>query len=286
MHTEVATKPLEIHAEFADIIRQETVRYESPSQSRLPRMINGKFDRLVRQTGISISPPTWLALCVLAGVAAGGICLFVTSSLIASSLFAVLGVMTPIVVANHLREKRQSLMLDQMPEVIDRLARLCQTGRNLASCFGNASIKIPAPLGPELNWIAAQLKGGASLDETLVEFASRTGLPATSMLTGVLRSHSIMGGDLSQPLFDLADTVRDQLVERERERAVQAEGQWPAAAVILLPFVTSLFFLANQSTVLPKVLNSVVGSVVLCGAAVAWCLGSIVVLRIVRQVSR
>jgi tight adherence protein B len=286
MHTEVATKPLEIHADFADIIRQENVRYESPSQSRLPRLINGQFDRLVRQTGVAISPQTWLMMCAVSGVTVAVVSVFLTKSLIASSLFAVLAILTPIVIANHLREKRQSQILDQMPEVIDRLARLSQTGRNLASCFGNAAVNVPAPLGPELSWISSQLKGGANLDATLITFAARTGLPATSMLTGVLRTHSVMNDELSQTLFDLSDTVREQLVDQERERAIAAEGQMPAAVVILLPFVISLIFLSNESMALSKVLNSVVGSVVLCGAAVSWCLGTIVVLRIVRQVSR
>lgn len=286
MPTEFATKPIEVNADFADIIRQESIRYEHANQSVLPKLINGKFDRLVLQSGLDVSPPTWLMLSVFSAVTFGGFAFLLTDSLIPLGILAAVGVMVPIVVANHMREKRQVALHEQLPDAIDRLARLTQTGRNLASSFECSATDTAQPLAGELVRVGNNLSGGASVEEALGEFSDRAGLAAVSMLSGVLNTHVELGGELSSSLFSLADDVRDQLLQRERDRAVAAEGQWPAATVILLPLTTAVIFLANESAAVTTVLDSVVGRFALCGAAVLWCLGSIVVLRIVRQVSR
>ena len=286
MSTEFATQPIEIHAEFADILRQEAVRYEHPNQSALPRLVNGKFDQLVVQSGLKTSPRAWLMLSVFCAAVLGAIAFLLTQSRIPTGILATMGVLVPIVIANHLRENRQSALMEQLPDAIDRLGRLAQTGRNLASSLEHAAVDTPQPLRQELDWMSQQLKAGSDVEATLSGFSSRSGIAATSMLSGVLKVHTETGSELSGPLFSLSDDVRDQLVQRERDRAVSMEGQWPAGALIILPLVLSLIFLGNESAAFSTVLDSVVGRVALCGAAVLWCLGSIVILRIVRQVSR
>lgn len=286
MSIEFATRPPEVRPEFADIVREEPVQYAQPTQSRLERAVNSRFDRLMLQSGLTASPPGWLLLSVFCGATVGGVAFLLTKALVPFGIFACVGVLIPMVLACHFRDRRQSVMLEQLPDAIDQLARLSQTGRNLASSLEHVAADSPQPIAKELSSVAERIAGGATIESALHGLNARSGLPGVAMLSTVLSVNSTFGGELSGPLFDLADDVRDQLVQRERERAIIAEGHWPAGALILLPLATGLIFLSRESAAIATVLDSVVGRIILCAAAVAWCLGSIIVLRIVRQVSR
>ena len=286
MSTEFATRNIEVRPEFADIIRDEPIQYAEPTQATLERSVNASFDRLMRQSGLNASPPGWLLFCLFCGATAGGMAFLLTGALIPVGIFALVGVLIPIVLACHCREKRQSIMLEQLPDAIDQLARLSQTGRNLVTSLEHVSADSPHPIATEFDRVAERIGGGNSVQSALRSFNERSGLPAVSMLSTVLSVNNSRGGELSTPLFELADDVRDQLLQRERERAISAEAQWPAGALILLPLATGLIFVTRESAAIATVLDSVVGRIALCTAAVFWCLGSIIVLRIVRQVSR
>ncbi len=282
MSTELLSKPIESHPEFAGILKDE-IPFESPSQPYLPRLVNGAFDRLMLQSGLNTSPTTFLAVCAVTTVCFGGVAFLLTKAAFPLLAFGCIGMLTPLVIANHFREHRQSVLLSQLPDSIDRIARLSQTGRNLESALDIVASDSAAPLAAELVHVSEALKVGTTVSHATHGFAARTGLPAASMLGSVLSVHSESGGELSTPLFELADDVREQILQRNRERAIEAEAQWPATAVILLPMAVGLIYVFNEPAIAGAVLNSFVGRAILSVSVVLWALGSLIALRGIRQ---
>ena len=284
MSTEFATKPIEPKSEFAGILKDQTP-FEQPEQTVVARRVNGAFDRLMLQSGLSTSPSRWLLLVAFSGVVTGLVAYLLTHALLPIVVFAVIGGMIPVVLAAHLRDQRLGKLLEQLPDAIDRIGRLSQTGRNLEGAFRHAAADTHQPLGGELSRVCEALRVGVGVNEAMRDFALRTGIPGANMLAGVLGVHSETGGQLATPLFDLADDVREQIVQRERELSIAAEARWPATVVIALPFVISAIYLSSEPMVASTVMNSFVGRATVGLAVALWALGSILALRTVRQVT-
>lgn len=284
MSTDLATRQIEAMPEFAGILKDQTP-YEDATQQQVARRVNGAFDRLMLQSGLQTSPSRWLMLIAFSGGTAGLVAYLLTYSLLPIVTFMVLGGLVPLVIASHLREQRQGKLLELLPDAIDRVARLSQTGRNLESALKHAAADTHQPLGGELYRASEAIRVGVDVGEAMGEFALRTGLPASSMLASVLAVHSETRGELATPLFDLADDVREQLAQREREQSIEAEARWPATTVIALPFLVGAIYLINEPMAASVVMNSFVGRATVGLAVAMWALGSVLALRTVRQVT-
>ena len=276
---------VESRPEFADILAKD-VAFASPHQPSMARRVNAAFDRLMLEAGLETRAGAWLMLSVFCAVTLGGIGLLLTDTPIAAATFAAAGMLIPIVIATRLRESRRGQLYEQLPDAIDRLARLSRAGRNLENALIHVARDAEQPLKTELIRLADEIRLGTDVPRSLRTFARRTGLPATHVLATVLTVNSQSGGDLPEPLFKLADTIRDELLQRHRERATVLESQWPGGALILLPLVMGSLYLANQPGALDVVLSSFVGRMALSLAGALWCLGTIVALRTIRPVSK
>ncbi|MFY8057700.1 MAG: type II secretion system F family protein, partial [Planctomycetaceae bacterium] len=112
--------------------------------------VNGWFDSLMLQSGIQTAPSVWLGLCVLSGIASGGLFFVLTDRLVMSSVTAALGLLLPIVYALVLRSRRQAQIMQQLPLMSEEMARFARTGRNVEHAFMMLAADTPSPLGNEL----------------------------------------------------------------------------------------------------------------------------------------
>ncbi|RLS39957.1 MAG: pilus assembly protein TadB, partial [Planctomycetota bacterium] len=135
--------------EFGGILREQETYAESNSDG-LGNRINSWFDLLMIQSGIELSPSMVLALSLCSGVAVGGLTFVLQENPITAAIGAFFGFLAPIIVAVIMRSRRQSVMMNQMPPMVDELARAAKTGRSLESCLQVVATDTPAPLGDEL----------------------------------------------------------------------------------------------------------------------------------------
>ena len=87
---------IESQPEFADILREE-IRYSSGNESGTSDAVNGWFDLLMLQSGITTSPPAWLMLCVLAGVSMAGSVFVLTELVPVAAMAGLFGLMLPLI---------------------------------------------------------------------------------------------------------------------------------------------------------------------------------------------
>src|SRR5690606_1470899 len=126
-------------------------------------------------------------------------------------------------------------ILDQLPPMIDELARAAKTGRSLENCLGQVAHDTPNPLGAELRDCTRKLALGLSIDDALKELPHRTGLVAASVLATALSIHRQTGGDLVRVLARLSQTLRTRIQFQGRLKAATAASRATAILMIALP---------------------------------------------------
>ncbi len=265
--------------EFQGILREQET-YATGESEDMGNRINSWFDLLMIQSGIGFSPSMVLALSLCCGVTLGGLVWVIQENLITAAIAAFFGFIAPIVIAVIMRSRRQTVMMNQMPPMIDELSRAAKTGRSLEACLQVVANDTPAPLGAELRRCTDRIAFGLPMSQALEELPIRTGLVSTSVLATALGVHRETGGDLVQVLQRLATTIRDRIQFHGRLAAATSASRAVATMMILLPPAIILFFIYRDGDYLTKLMDSTWGFRSMIAAIVLQVLGSLWVLRI------
>lgn len=278
-------RPIEVQQGFAGILRQQEL-FANADDDAMSNRINSSFDRLMLQSGLDLSPATTLMLCLFCGVVLGGSLFVFQENLLSASVGLVFGATLPLLYVFFARMKRQRLMTQQLPGMIEELARTAKAGRSIDQCCAIVADDTPEPLGSELRTCARRMQMGEDVAEALRDLPDRSGLVALNILVTALSVHQSTGGDLVMVLERLAETIRDRLLFLGRLRAVTIGSRWTAILMLALPPLIILFFTVRDPNYLPQLLSTYWGKFLTITAVILDLVGSIAILSILRNNQR
>lgn len=275
----MATDLITPRPEFSAILREQET-YAAGESDDVGNRINSWFDLLMIQSGMGISPSMVLALCLLSGIALGGLIFVLQENPITTAIAAFFGFIAPIVAAVAMRARRQSVMMNQMPPMIDELARAAKTGRSVEACLQVVANDTPSPLGQELRRCTDRMAMGLPLNEAMEELPYRTGLVSASVLGTALSVHRETGGDLVRVLERLSQTIRDRIQFQGRLAAATAASRAVAILMVALPPLILAFFIFRDPAYLQNLMDSTWASRLTILAIVLQIIGTIWVFRV------
>ncbi len=136
MSADILSKPIDSLPDFAGILRdQETFGSGKDEPTDFSDSINSAFDRLMIQSGMQIAPSLLLFLSFFAALVVGGLAFIAQENPLTASMMAGFGGVGPILAAIIIRSNRQRKMQQQLPSMIDELARAAKTGRSIQKCW-------------------------------------------------------------------------------------------------------------------------------------------------------
>ncbi|MEX0716293.1 MAG: type II secretion system F family protein [Planctomycetaceae bacterium] len=280
-----ATPPIDRRPEFARILREEQ-HYATGRGDDVAERMNGWFDDLMLQSGIDIAPPMLLSLCLVAALATGGAAFVLQENLLSAAIAAGVGCVLPVLGVVLARARRQKKILDQMPGVVDELARAARTGRSIEQCLHIVADDTPNPLGAELSLCSRKLRMGAGFETALKELPRRTGLVSVHVLVMALCVHQQSGGDLVYVLERLSRTIRDRIHFLGRLKVATTASRATAILMLALPPAILTFFVFRDPDYLTRLLDARWGVRTLAIAIVLQIIGSLWVMRIMRTSRR
>lgn len=286
MSTGLTNSPIASQPGFQDILRERELFGGTDEDTSLGNRINNWFDQLMTQSGTSVSPALLLTFCMFFAVVAGGIVLVVQENPLTGALFALAGGAAPVLVIVFIRARRRRQLMQQLPAMIDELARAAKTGRSIEQCWQLVANDTQEPLGPELKVCARRMTMGEDLQSSLKELPYRTGMVTLNILVTALSVHQQTGGDLVSVLERLSQTIRDRLLFLGRLRAATTGSRATAVLMLSLPPAIVLFFTARDASYFGRLLNSAWGQGVTIGAVVMEIIGTIIILRILKNSQR
>lgn len=286
MATDLPTyRPVEPQPSFAGILRQQE-RFAAPDDDAMSSRINTSFDRIMMQSSVDISPATVLMLCLLCGIVVGGLILVLQENPLSASVGLAFGSIGPLLYVFFARMRRQRLMTQQLPGMIEELARAAKTGRSIDQCCAMVAEDTPEPLGSELRICARRMQMGEDIATSMRDLPDRTGLVALNILVTSLSVHQTTGGDLVMVLERLAQTIRDRLLFLGRLRAVTIGSRWTAILMLAMPPIIITFFMLRDPNYLSQLLSTYWGRFLTIAAVILDLIGSAAVLSILRGSQR
>ena len=218
--------------------------------------LSAQLERLRIEAGVGLKVVQ--LLYVMGAVAAIVLVLlewkFSTSLIMEVGAALAAGVTLPILGLIRQRKRRFAAFTAQFPGALEMVKSSIHAGHSLNYALEVAVNELPDPIATEFKQVLEEMRLGLTPREALGNLTKRVPISELRffMLAVVLTRE--VGGNLSEVLGSLANTLRERQMLRQKVRALSAQGR--AAAIMLsgLPYVVAFF--ANLTS--PGFLNPLI----------------------------
>ena len=275
-------QPPTSQTEFSGILKEQET-FGTGRGDDAADQINSWFDELMLQSGLGITPSMLLAICLCSTITLAGLVFVIQENLLTTALAALLGFLLPVFAAIIARTRRQDAMTQQIPPMLEELARAAKTGRSVEQSLAMVADDTPLPLGAELKLASGRVEMGIPLKDALRDLPHRTGLMTLSLLCMTLTVQQQTGGDVATVLERLSRTVRDRLLFQGRLRAATAASRATAILMIVIPPAVLAFFVFRKPTYLTELMSSSWGRNATILAICLEIIGAIWIMQILKS---
>jgi tight adherence protein B len=237
-----------------------------------------RFEALVEQSGLELSPRRLLFLMVGIGCGLGLAAGMIRQSLLIAAMAAPVGALLPFLYVAVKRKARMEKMMSQLPDAFDLMARVIRAGQTMSQAMQAVADEFDKPLAAEFTYCYEQQNLGLPPEVALRDLARRTGLLEVKIFVLALVVQQQTGGPLAELLDNLATVIRERFRIRGKIRALTAEGRMQALVLLSLPpLLLFIIMLINRNY--GQVLLNYPG--LLVGTFVCEALGALWIRKIV-----
>ncbi len=135
------------------------------------------------------------------------------------------------------------------------------------------SQEVDEPMGLELRRVVTEARLGRPLEEALEGVAERMDSPDFAWTVMAIRIQREVGGNLSELLMTVADTMTQRERLRRDVAALTAEGRISAMVLAFLPFGLGILMYVINPDYMSKLFDDTLGNIMLGAAIVGMAVG-------------
>lgn len=273
-----------VEGEVADVgsLRRDTsissIKWLDKFLSKLLKDKSRLLMILIEQTGLKIKVSEFLLFTVLVGF----IGMLLVDMLFHIPFVGFAVVIAPFLILQLLKMKRIEAFSAQLPQALDLLSSDLRAGLDIQAGLKHLSEEFKPPIGEEFAKVVVEVNLGLTLTDALKNLSRRMGTMDVQMLcTGIIINREL-GGNLSELIQNISDTVRERFRLKGMIKALTAENEMSAMLLIALPI--GLYLLLNIMS--PDIYNSFaqdpVGKAILGGCVTSMAIGYIVMKKLTK----
>jgi tight adherence protein B len=176
------------------------------------------------------------ALIILALAGLGVLLGFVISGHPASMLLTgVSGGFIPPIFVTWRKGKRRHLFAQQLPEALSQLASSLRSGYSLLQSLDVVTKQIPWPASEEFIRVVREVQLGQSLNAALFHLSERITSDDMVMVISSINIHQQVGGNLSEVLDTVAETLRERMRIKREVEVLTAQQRISGYVLVGLP---------------------------------------------------
>ncbi|HLF99919.1 MAG TPA: type II secretion system F family protein [Acidimicrobiia bacterium] len=241
----------------------------------------GRLNAKLEQAGLAVRPGEFIVFS-LAVVAGGtGVVLLMLGPAMAVGAVTVLGIGIWQGL-NHMQRRRQRALADQLGDTLQLLAGSLRAGHGLIQALDQVTREAESPTAEEFHRVIVEARLGRDLSDALSAMAKRAGNEDVEWVVQAIRIHREVGGDLSEILDRVGETIRDRNRVRGQIRSLTAEGRLSGIILMALPFLVGGWMYLTNRPYIMELFTRPAGRVILAVGAVLMTMGAAVMKRLVK----
>jgi tight adherence protein B len=263
------------------ILRDESVS-EVPALDRLlaGRNVTTIVGKRLNAGGVQMTPGSFLLRVGIASLIGFVLSRFMTSSMAAAILGALIGAFLPIFWLSRKISNRLKRFQEQLPDAIDMMVSSMKAGYSFQAAMKFIGEEIADPLGPEFARFYEEQRLGMDVRTALITLQHRIDSLDLKMFVTAILIQRETGGNLGEVLEKISSLMRERAAIKGEIETLTAESKLSARILGALPFVVFAAVSVLNPGFLKPMLETAAGPWVLFAATCSVVLGYTIMMRI------
>ena len=198
---------------------------------------------------------------------------FAVAGFIVGLVLGMFAAIIPLATVNFIANRRRKKFLSLLPDTLQLLSGTLRAGYSLMQGIEAISQEVGEPMGQELRRVVTEARLGRPLEEALEGVAERMDSPDFAWTVMAIRIQREVGGNLSELLLTVADTMTQRERLRRDVAALTAEGRISAIVLACLPFGLGVLMYLLNPQYMSKLFTDTLGNIMLGLALVGMLVG-------------
>jgi len=231
------------------------------------------FQRLVLETGLALPSLSAFLVLVSGGLIVGGSLFVSTGQLLPACLGMLVGMLAGLGWLLFMRHRRLEAFDDQLPEIMDLVARAVRAGQSLEQAIELISKSGLEPAAQEFAICSRQLQMGLSMEAALRSLVDRVPLRELRLFSAAIVMQRRTGGSLANTLERFARAMRERHGYRRQLLAATAAGRWSSRVMVAVAVFLLVYLFGFQPAYIQSFISSRTGQAVFAVAIVLQVIG-------------
>jgi tight adherence protein B len=194
--------------------------------------------------------------------------LVLTRSLFLFLVVAVLAALLPPAVLNFMSGQRRRQFEGQLPDTLQLLSGTLRAGYSMMQGVEAVSQEVAEPMGRELRRVVTEARLGRPLEESLESVAERMDSKDFAWAVMAIRIQREVGGNLSELLMTVAETMTQRERLRRDVKSLTAEGRISAYVLAVLPVALGIAMYVINPDYMTVLFDENIGRIMLLGGGI------------------
>lgn len=241
-----------------------------------------QLQEMLAQGGLNLRAGNFLALSLLAGVAAGLVAYVLSNRPEVGGVALLIGFVLPYGYAAVQRNRRFEKFEELFPEAIDTLARAVRAGHAFTTALELITNEVAEPVAGEFRQLFEEQKFGMPVRDALMNLTERVPLVDVKFFVTAVMLQRETGGNLAEILDNLSYVIRERFKIQRQVRVYTAQGRLTMALLMGMPPIIVTVMLFVEPSFIRPLFADPIGHILLVAGIALQTVGYFVIRKIIR----
>lgn len=194
---------------------------------------------------------------------------------------AIVGFIIPPFFVQRARKKRQTDFNKQLGESLVVMSNCIKAGFSFQQAMESIANDMQPPISTEFAHVIRELRFGVNKNDALHHMVDRVQNNDLGLLVSAVMTSEKVGGNLSEILDVISDTIRDRIRIKQEVRVLTAQGRMSGIVIGLLPVFIILLLMILNPDYFMSFFEATVGKIMLSVCVAMELIGFIIINKIV-----
>lgn len=234
------------------------------------------------QAYVKMKPIEFIEVSLLSGLVLASILYLLAGKWLIVIIGFVAGFKIPEMVIETIRQKRAKQLNDQLPQALSLIANGLRAGFSFTQAMAVVGREMEAPIADEFSKVLRDNSYGKTMEEALQDLGKRTDDEDLDIFITTLVIQQQVGGDLSEVLDIISETIRERVKLKGDIRTLIAQSKMSAWVIGILPVAIGAALFALNPSYMGTMLRDPLGLVLLAVAGGMMLIGAFILTKIVK----
>lgn len=221
-------------------------RKKERRQSKTSEKLANKLYAELQSADIKMRPEEFMIIWLLVAFVPGGLTMLFSTNVGLVAILFVVGIIAPAFLIKQKKKSRVKKFEEQLSDALMLACSSLKSGLSFSQAMESISRDMDDPISLEFQIVLREIAMGYSMDEALDNLNNRIKSPYVSLMVSAVLVQRQTGGNLSQILENIADTIKGKMKLKKQLKSSTASGKMTGYIVGGLPFgMLALFIMIN-----------------------------------------